>query len=541
MAFSRTASALVVQPSISPRGWGKVRTASKVQGQPSKDLTAQASEILGKNFDPKDYLLTHVTIVASVTVFPVPGIKLGMIKEGSQSINRKWAEYLITPETDPYINNNHDSFSREVVKLAYNTFIGAQNYQEHVQIPEMSKGRILDAVLRDIGDTLYVDILVATDRKHAQLVKDIEDGCLNTLSMGCSVDATQCTKCGHVAADETELCPHIRYEKGNYFLDEQGTRRRVAELCGHPSMGRTGGVTYIEASWVGAPAFTGAVMRNIIHPANLSEKQATRMQEILGTPPCEWTDSCGIKKAASEIQDEATVVGKVGDRGIVSVDWDALPDTITGTLTVGKPTPHKVAFDFGDGGDDGGGDDAAPEAPKEEPSPLHQLEEDVLKEVVERVKTRVRDELDKSKKQDEPSPEDDSTAPNDSIIKEARRIAASRLAQVRVATAKKAYQQAYWAAVATLTKTATSDADLVNSVAVLDDTFGMQIPQDAYRVALKVGSADKYQSVGEFLSACKKATGHPISSQAARTLIRLGKILSYAEAFPPPAYPNPSK
>lgn len=236
MAFSRTANALVVHPHATQAGWSKVRTAgSRVAGKPSADLSAQASEILGTRFDADRYLLSHCTIVASVTAKPVPNIKIGAIREGGKKINRKWAEYLITPETDQWINNNNDSFSREVLTASYRTFIGAQNFLEHVQVEDLSKGRIIDAALRDIGETLYVDILVATERKHSQLVADIESGRLNGLSMGCSVSETQCTKCGNVAVDETDLCTCCKYEKGNYFIDDWGNKRRIAELCFPPA------------------------------------------------------------------------------------------------------------------------------------------------------------------------------------------------------------------------------------------------------------------------------------------------------------------
>ena len=533
MAFLRTASALVVQPAISPKGWGKVRTASKVEGAPSKNLSAQASEILGRDFSPKDYLLTHCTIVASVDVESVPNVKLGSQTENGHKVNRKYADYRVSPDSDRYINNNLDCFGRDVLLDCYDTFIGAQNYQEHVQVESMSKGRVIDAVARDIGDSIYVDILVATDRKHTELVKDIESGRMGTLSMGCSVDETICTKCGNVAADETELCHHVRYEKGNIFYDDKGRQHRVAELCGHRDLDPNSGVTFIEASWVAAPAFTGAVMRNIINPGTLTEKQAKRIQEVLGTPPCTWTDTCGIPKAASD----TTGAPVDGEEVVFRVATPARYNTLVTDAS-------REAFDFGgpeeEGGEDEGGDEKKED---KDQSPLRQLEEDVLSEVVERVKTRVREDLERSKekKEQEPSPEEDSFAPNDTIIKEARKQAAHVLQRVRVAAAKKAYREAYWAATAAMTKTATSDADLVNSVAVLDATFGISVPRDVYRTALKVGSADAYSAVGKFLEACKASLGRPLSFKDARAFIRLGKILSYTEAPPPSAHPKKSR
>ena len=63
------------------------------------------------------------------------------------------------------------------------------------QIPALSKGKILDAIIRPVhyhsekqdadADIFYVDLLIATSRKHTSLVERIESGKLHTLSMGC--------------------------------------------------------------------------------------------------------------------------------------------------------------------------------------------------------------------------------------------------------------------------------------------------------------------------------------------------------------------
>lgn len=363
MAFLRTANAIVVHPHTTPTGWSKVRQAKMAPGLPTQNLVAQATEILGQPFDPSKYLLTHCTIVASVDVLDVPGVKIGAVKEDGKKVNRKYGNFRVTAETDSYINNNLDCFSREVLLKSYRTFVGGQNFLEHVQVEDLSKGRIIDAVARDIGDSIYVDILVATDRKHTELVSDIESGKMGTLSMGCSVEETCCTKCGNVAVDETELCECIKYAKGNIFLDERGKRHRIAELCGHETLDPTGGVTFIEASWVASPAFTGAVMRNIITPDSLSAKAAQRIQDVLASPPPQWVDGNRAKAA-------------------------------------------KTGFDFGEPDAP-----AAPAAP--EGSPFDDLEDRVMQDVLDRVEKRVNDEI--NKKKAPKSPEDSSAAQNDTL------------------------------------------------------------------------------------------------------------------------------
>lgn len=388
MAFLKRANAMVVHPRISGRGWGGIRkTASSGS---SANLTDQAREILGGSLSSDDYLVTHCTIVASVDTDEATNAKLGHVKVGSQTVNRKWADYLIKPECSQFVNNNGDSWSREVLRMAYPTFIGAHNFREHVQIEEQSKGRIIDAVARDIGDSLYVDILVATNKKHAALVQDIQSGKMATLSMGCTTDFTTCSKCGHFAVDTTQLCDHIKYAKLNTFMDDTGTKRVIAELCGHQSYDENpeapAGVRFIEASWVAVPAFPGAVMRNILDPATQSDEH---VRKVLASPPPQWSDHA-VAKAASM---------------------------------------SALAFDFGDEGDD-----EAP-AKEEKPSaPFQGIEDAVYESLKVRVKERLeRDLAHKAIEDSEPEP-DATMEPNDSIIKEGTAHKASIKTLVRVAS-----------------------------------------------------------------------------------------------------------
>ena len=230
MAFLKYAKAAVIQPSINQEFWGTIRQAA-VLPAPTTTLR-KASQVVLDQYDPAKYLLSHCTIVASVdTEMGNPTLGKQML-DGVQ-IDRRFPDYYVTNATTKFINNNYDCFERRLLLGSFRTFVGAYNFVEHLQIPELSKGKIIDAAARDIGDSIYVDILVATDRKHRALIDAITSGSLGTLSMGCQVAYTGCTKCGNVAIDETQLCRHIKYEKGNWFFDAKGQRRRVAELCGH--------------------------------------------------------------------------------------------------------------------------------------------------------------------------------------------------------------------------------------------------------------------------------------------------------------------
>jgi len=479
MPFAKYASAVVVQPHVSRAAWAKIRTAGRIAKQTKlpENLVDRAASMFGGPFDIQNYLLTHATIIASVDTYAPSGIKLGSVTEDGFRINRKYADFRIKPETDKYINNNYDAWDRQVILAAYPTFIGGHNFVEHVQLEELSRGRIIDAVARDIGDSIYVDILIATDRKHTDLVRDIESGEMGELSMGCSVDGTLCTKCGHWAADETEMCADVKYAKGNTFFDKQGGRHRIAELCGHPSLGPHGGVQFIEASWVGNGAFKGAVARNILQlPPDLAKKA----QLILASIPPQW-DENALQKAASS-QGVRVLRTFAPVRSKILVTGDVL-DALAG---------------WAPDGEKGGDEIPAPAAPKVPASPLQEIEEELTKHLVDRVKQRVQDQM-RGPLVDIPA--DASMAPNDSIVKEGSEV-----------------RRAYVAGVRTLLKVASSDAAFLNGLATLDQEMGIQIPVQLYRAAL--ARPKNVHAAGRL------ALGREPSLQEVGTLRRLSLLVS---------------
>ena len=214
-----------------------------------------------KQYNQDRYLFSHCTIVSSVNV-----------EENG---------YHIDPVCSPLINNNGNAWSSPVLLSTFRSFVGGENYLEHVQIPELSKGKILDAVVRPIkyrnaklgkeSQVYYVDILVATERCHNDLCGRIASGKLSTLSMGCLANWVQCSQCGAVLGDNQPNCSHISNELLQPFVDENGVTRITAELCGRAMKSDNGNwvgdpdsVKFIEASWVENPAFEGAVLNHFL-------------------------------------------------------------------------------------------------------------------------------------------------------------------------------------------------------------------------------------------------------------------------------------
>jgi len=474
MAFLRYARANVVQPSIHGLEWDKVRVASGAKTI-NASLKKQAEDILGEPFTPDRFLLTHSTIVCSVDAITPPNTKTGSIEEDGQKINRKYADYRISTDTDKFINNNLDSWSRGVIKKSYQTFIGAHNFVEHIQVEELSKGRIIDAVLRDIGDSLYVDILVATDRKHEDLVKQIQNGQMNAMSMGCSVDFTICTKCGHVAADETEMCNHIKYEKGNVFFDEQGNKHRVAELCGHEDIGGNAGVTFIEASWVATPAFTGAVARNTLEIPSDMAKSAS--DELLNEVPEKWIGKAASLKDSPWYDPNGQLIKKAGP------------------------------FDMDEEEEGGAGEEDAPSE-----SLLQQLETVYETAIVDRFRQKLEDEIKAEKAQEIMNPPIDKSVveQNDTIVKEGKSITPKQ----------------YMGLLGSSVKTAKTVEEAVLNISLVNSHYNVQIPTHIYKLASLLGTTAQYFDVVDYLEQANYLNGKKLSKQDSYRLVRLAKILS---------------
>lgn len=404
----KTGHAAIAELAIDPFKWVE-RKASPSRIKVAKELVAQ--------YDPGMWLLNHCTIIASVDT------------ELADNKDKK-SNYFIKPEYSMFVNNNGDSWERELLKKCYHTFVGSDNYVEHVQIPELSKGKIVDVALREIPftkdaegkdlTTLYVDILVAVNKKHEDLISKIKNGEYDALSMGCLIEYSQCSQCGRVAKDESQACDHIRYFKKNYFYDSNGVKRIIAEICGRAE--DPGSCKFIEASWVKKPAFEGAVLRNIIEP---SEAIDSKFQIALGMPS--YVKKPGdLLRAASDLA--AKLVKAVEDKGkeepAPAADDSGFPEA-----PAEKDAP--VEEDTGDSvplGDLAGA--PAEGAPAEgapadaQPVPEGDASVKEVKDLLKRqVLNEIRDELYKKQPGSITSPEDRpvglENATNDSLVKEA--------------------------------------------------------------------------------------------------------------------------
>jgi len=300
MAMLKFGHAAVVTPIVCPGKWvDKKVTPGRVK---------VAKEVIAK-YDPSKWLLSHCSIMASVDV------------DQADPKDPK-SDYLIKPEYSIFVNNNGDSWERELLRIAAKTFLGADNYIEHCQISELSKGKVIDVALRDVPfakdkdgkdlTTLYVDILIATDRKHKDIVDKISSGEYCACSMGCQIAYSQCSQCGRHIEDETQACKHVRYFKNNTFYDKNGVKRIVAELCGRRD--DPDSCKFIDASWVRKPAFEGAVLRNILNMGDAASQDVSdKIQRAVAVPSFEYAPGMYLKAASAAARSVVNEIQAAGE------------------------------------------------------------------------------------------------------------------------------------------------------------------------------------------------------------------------------------
>jgi len=418
---------------------------------------------------------------------------------------------------------------------------------EHIQIPELSKGKIIDAAARDIGDSVYVDILVATDRKHKSLIASIESGQLNTLSMGAQVAFTICTKCGNVAEDELQLCRHIKYQKGNFFIDPMGKRRKIAELCGHVTS-EPGSCRFIEGSWVANPAFTGAVLRNILDPRLAAESAEIKNKiQVAFSQPARTVDPSALQKAAKLAPIGVGAFAKLADNivsqfaGVPSLGALEAPRTdsnSTGAEIQRQARLRQIANVVGERQNFEAQDPTTPDEGKA--GPLDKSVKDIKDTLVERVTDQIKDDLSKEDQEGIRKVLDENET-NESLIKSAmsspewkdraRKVVRMASGNLRIAKTLLAglvlFERGGWSAVASSRRfTGAEILAISRATDRLTKKASMAGESRVYRTVIAVGGTAPYSNVDNYLEACRKVVGRDLTESEKIQLIFKGQLYS---------------
>lgn len=528
MARRHFAKALLSEPGIEFDRWME-SLRGQHEGAVPKDHVHRIAKTVLRKCDPQQYLLSHATIVASVDTYAPKRSKVGKSMNRGVEIDVRWPDFRVRPECRDIINNNGDAWERSLLLSTYRTFIGAHNYLEHIQLPELSKGFIVDAIARDLGKTCYIDILVATDRKHTTLVNDIITGKIAAMSMGCISLFTICSKCGNVAADDSQVCPCVQYEgKRTAFVDEDGVEHLICEIIGHVSVPQSN--QFIEASWVRTPAFTGAQRRNFLN-ADMSPALAAQIieRERINQIRTSIPEIEGLKKAAS------VRTAEEGQQTAPDGTDDTAPDGMDDT----SPSADSGGGDDTQGGlDQGGGDDGSsepstkPETPNAKRPKLDELLDKAQEQLLEIMVKGLGEKL-------APKPEDVGSV-NMSINKNENLISSSeqfnRLVRNRFAKspelvrwASHAWRIVHEGGLPAIRQAGLKPRDLIVLSWIEDQLKGRHYSASLYKLAMKIGPMSTFPSETSFVAACSLKAGRQLNNEEVSFLKWKGRLASIAQ------------
>ncbi|EJF05930.1 hypothetical protein ThvES_00020100, partial [Thiovulum sp. ES] len=201
-------------------------------------------------FKADDWVFTQVTAITSA---------------------KKTKDGKVSQNSFQYVNTNGIAISNEDLLKYYKSFIGSHNYKDHEQEVSKSYGVVLDAVIRPVnktGDTVYyVDLLIATNRhKDPAWARAIETQKVKYVSMGADSSSIQCSKCGNIAVKDTDICEHLLFETGLFYIDKDGNKQITSGwISDKKSDYSIGSIEFEEISYLTvSPAYRASALSYVI-------------------------------------------------------------------------------------------------------------------------------------------------------------------------------------------------------------------------------------------------------------------------------------
>lgn len=123
-------------------------------------------------------------------------------------------------------NKNFDYFPEEELKKHGKTFLSAHVFKNHEN--KHIENAIGDVLTWSYDDDIHcIRLLIRIDRTVAPTVaRGFERGFMTDVSMGCRIEHSLCSICGHKARTKEEYCTHIKNERGRIY----GNGQKVYEI-----------------------------------------------------------------------------------------------------------------------------------------------------------------------------------------------------------------------------------------------------------------------------------------------------------------------
>ncbi len=173
-------------------------------------------------------------------------------------------------------NGNGDYFPWDHLLKSFASFIGRSLFLNHNSgSPLNAIGKVLDAypVIDDKTGEKYIECLAKIDAvAHPELARQIESGILDAVSMGCSVESSQCSVCGHtIYSDQDQKCHHMSKGLGQeYHAELDFPEIGIKKGSSVKAFAVNRGLNFTELSVVNVPAWSNAKIVQVI--AKLKER-----------------------------------------------------------------------------------------------------------------------------------------------------------------------------------------------------------------------------------------------------------------------------
>lgn len=137
---------------------------------------------------------------------------------------RVYSTYVLKPH---FVNHNASQF-----QLSRGVLLDA-HYNDVNKFDDVRKNSLKDSTGIDRDNDEFVEVLIAVDTtKDPALAEAYKNGSVYRFSMGCDVEATECSACGNVASTTLQFCNCVRKKharKPVKWLD--GSFRPAFEWC----------------------------------------------------------------------------------------------------------------------------------------------------------------------------------------------------------------------------------------------------------------------------------------------------------------------
>ena len=223
------------------------------------------------------------------------------------------------------VNDNGDAFDEEELKKGASTFIGVPIFCNHQNDDiEKARGKCVHAWYDDKAGGIFIISMI--DRiSYPPLARGIEEGYINSTSMGVAVGASLCSICHNCSSVADEYCDHVKNRKNKKFSGKvkcqyhnskakvEG-RENKCPVCGcakeeekeliHKEAKiheKNYNLKFIEDSIVVNPACHDCLIQEVFNVSGLNKKVADLKVNVTKLSSCS-TNSCsvGLSKTAGK-------------------------------------------------------------------------------------------------------------------------------------------------------------------------------------------------------------------------------------------------